>query len=96
MSHDSHSENDKQSEINKSKTSLGSSFWLVVILVILFISALNFVNVMSKETGEKKEPQKTEAPAAAGKDEKSTPSANQIPNIDSGGHKMSGDTSAGR
>lgn len=96
MSHDSHSANDKQSEINKSKTSLGSSFWLVVILVVLFISALNFVNVMGNEEGEKKEPQKTEAPAAKGRDEKHTPTENQIPNVDSGGAKMSGDTAAGR
>jgi len=95
MSHDPHSGHNKQSDINQSKTSLGSSFWLVVIIVVLFIAALNFVNVISNSE-EKKEPQKAEAPAAAGKDEKNTPVANQIPNVDSGSHKMSSDSAVGK
>src|SRR5690242_3574437 len=39
--HDSHS----SGEI-KSKTAFKSSFWFVIILVGLFIAALNFINVM--------------------------------------------------
>lgn len=51
MAHETH--NDAHSERSKSKVSFQSSFWLVVILVGLFIAALNFINVMGHhEEGE--------------------------------------------
>jgi hypothetical protein len=46
MSHGTH--NDTISERTKSQVSFQSSFWLIVILVGLFIAALNFINVMGK------------------------------------------------
>ena len=57
MAHETH--NDANSERNKSIVSFKSSFWLVVILVGLFIAALNFVNVM----GEHKEGHEAKAEA---------------------------------
>lgn len=49
MSHDSHS---TPSEANSKPTfSFGSAFWLVVILVGLFVAAVNFVSVMSHDDG---------------------------------------------
>jgi len=79
MSHDTHTGHDKETERRKSKTSLSSSFWFIVILVVLFVSALNFVNVMSNDDeGEKKETSKTEAPAAT-ENNKSTPVEKQTP-----------------
>lgn len=63
----------------KSVISFSSSFWLVIILVFLFIGAINFVQVVSNSgeeekpknetnvkaagTGEKEQPKKAEAPA---------------------------------
>jgi hypothetical protein len=53
---DTHHENHGQDERTKSKTSFQSSFWFVIILVGLFIAAINFVNVMGKSgEGEKSE-----------------------------------------
>ncbi len=57
MAHETH--NDASSEKNKSIVSFKSSFWLVVILVGLFIAALNFIKVMGEHEGGKVE--KTEA-----------------------------------
>ena len=91
MSNDTHQHDPKQSEITKSKVSFSSSFWFIVILIVLFVSALNFVNVMSNSKEEKAEPQKTEEPAASGKDEKVTPVENQVPNTN-GTNQMSSDT----
>lgn len=34
----------------RSKSSMSASFWFVIILVGLFIAALNFINVMGNET----------------------------------------------
>ena len=45
-----HHDADHSSEI-KSKTAFKSSFWFVIILVGLFIAALNFINVMGHEEG---------------------------------------------
>lgn len=49
MAHGTH--NDAHSERSKSTVSFQSSFWLVVILVGLFIAALNFINVMGHHEG---------------------------------------------
>lgn len=49
MAHGTH--NDAHSERSKSKVSFKSSFWLVVILVGLFIAALNFISAMSHHEG---------------------------------------------
>jgi len=69
MSQDTHTGNSKETEIKKSKTSYSSSFWFIIILIVLFVSAINFVKVMSNsDEGEKKEQQKTESPAVTGKD----------------------------
>lgn len=58
MAHETH--NNAPSEQSKSIVSFRSSFWLVVILVGLFISALNFIKVMGG-AHEGKEGEKTEA-----------------------------------
>ncbi len=56
---DIHHENPRQADRGKSKTSFQSSFWFVIILVGLFIAAINFVHVMGKsEEGEKSEASK--------------------------------------
>jgi len=55
MAHETHTEGAEK----KSVISFRSSFWLVIILALLFIAALNFINVMGKSEGEGKE--KTEA-----------------------------------
>ena len=47
-----HHEGETASEI-KSKTAFISSFWFVIILVGLFIAALNFINVMGSDQGHK-------------------------------------------
>ncbi len=48
MSHDTHH---GQTAENKAKISFGNSFWLVIILVGLFIAALNFVQAESGSEG---------------------------------------------
>ncbi len=62
---EAHHEDHGQVERAKSKTSFQSSFWFVIILVGLFIAALNFVNVASHEKGEEAEKgeMKAETPA---------------------------------
>ena len=47
----------------QSKVSMNSSFWLVVILVCLFIAALNFIEVMG-HSEEGKEGERTESAEA--------------------------------
>lgn len=64
-----HGHNGHEADRARSKSSFQSSFWFVIILVGLFIAALNFVNVMSKGEGEKGEA-KTEAAATASEGEK--------------------------
>ncbi len=58
MAHETH--NDANSERNKSIVSFKSSFWLVVILVGLFVAALNFINVMKSEEGHEGKAEATE------------------------------------
>ena len=59
MSHDTHSGHSKE---NKTIISFKNSFWLIIILVGLFIAALNFVQAESgAEEGEGHEGAKTEA-----------------------------------
>lgn len=48
MSHDTH----QHTEAKGPKTPLVSAFWFVLVLVFLFIAAVNFVNVMSHDEGE--------------------------------------------
>jgi hypothetical protein len=49
--HGTHHHHDSHSDEVKSKTAFKSSFWFVIILVGLFIAALNFINVMGSEEG---------------------------------------------
>lgn len=49
MSHDTHNAHSKE---NKTIISFKNSFWLVIILVGLFIAALNFIQVESAHGGE--------------------------------------------
>ena len=49
--HGTHHHHDSHSDEIKSKTAFKSSFWFVIILVGLFIAALNFINVMGSEEG---------------------------------------------
>ena len=74
MSHDTHQSGTE----NKSKMAFNASFWFILILVFVFIAAVNFVNVMSKEGGE--EP-KTEAHEGGSKaeGEKKAESATEAP-----------------
>jgi len=51
MSHDTH--NSGSSEQTKSKVSFSSSFWLAIIIVGLFVAALNFIQAESKGEGDK-------------------------------------------
>jgi hypothetical protein len=48
MAHETHHETSHGTE-KTSKTSSGASFWFVLILVGLFIAAVNFVNVTGSE-----------------------------------------------
>ena len=68
MSHETHHTTHNHPE-NKPTTSFRSSFWFVIILVGLFIAALNFVNIMGNDNGEgneiKMEPKPVEAPRDA-------------------------------
>ena len=64
MAHETH--NDSNSEQSKSIVSFKSSFWLVVILVGLFIAALNFIKVMGNhEEGKGEKAETTEMHGAA-------------------------------
>ena len=59
MAHETH--NGEKAEKAKSLISFKSSFWLVVILVGLFIAALNFIKVMgTSEEGKGKKGESTE------------------------------------
>lgn len=49
MSHETN--NDANSERTKSKVSFTASFWLIIILVGLFVAALNFIPAMSSKEG---------------------------------------------
>lgn len=63
--HHHHPHNDSQ----KSKSSFTASFWLVIILVGLFIAALNFIEVMSHDDeghGAQATHEAIHAPEAAG------------------------------
>lgn len=44
--HGTHHHDDENNNEIKSKTAFRSSFWFVLILVGLFIAALNFINIM--------------------------------------------------
>ncbi len=58
MSHDTHQE---QPAENKSIVSFKNSFWLVIILVFLFVGALNFIQAESAgEEGKSEGKEKTE------------------------------------
>lgn len=70
MSHDTH----QHTEAKGPKTPLGSAFWFVLVLVLLFIGAVNFVNVMSHDEGEGHEATTHEA-AATGHEEHATEAA---------------------
>lgn len=48
MSHDTHHGHSTE---NKAKISFGNGFWLVIILVGLFVAALNFIQVESAGEG---------------------------------------------
>ena len=68
MAHETHSETNPARE--KSKVSFVSSFWLVVILVGLFIGALNFIPAMSeKEEGKVEKKEATEEMAKPASEE---------------------------
>jgi len=60
MSHEEHQDTHHTSENAKSKVAMRSSFWFVIILVGLFIAALNFINVMGSESEEGGKTEKTE------------------------------------
>jgi len=52
MAHEAHHDSHHTgNESNKTQTSSRASFWFVVILVGLFIAAVNFVTVMSHDDG---------------------------------------------
>ena len=62
--HDEHHQEGPQIDIKKSKSAFSASFWFVLILALLFIAALNFVNVMSEpEEGHGGHEAHTEAPS---------------------------------
>jgi hypothetical protein len=69
MSHDTH----QHITENKPRTGLTASFWFVIILVGLFIAAVNFVSVMSQsEEGEGAKKEATHEGAAKAEGEKAT------------------------
>lgn len=75
MAHETH--NGVSADRAKSTVSFKSSFWLVVILVGLFIAALNFIKVMGG-SHEGKEGEKTETfenKAEGAKESEGTPAA---------------------
>ena len=47
MAHDTTHGNAPQSNENKPKMALNSAFWFVLILALVFIAAVNFVDIMS-------------------------------------------------
>jgi hypothetical protein len=51
---------------NKVAVSFGASFWVVIILVGVFICAINFVKVMSSESGEDTKTEITKPASEAG------------------------------
>ena len=69
MGHDTNHGNSKE---NKTIISFKNSFWLVIIIVGLFIAALNFIKAESDggEEGEGKENTEMKAPAAGENSEK--------------------------
>lgn len=80
MSHDTHQE---QSTKNKTIVSFKNSFWLVIILVFLFIGALNFVQAESHgeegkaEPKEKMEMNGMKEPASEKNEAKAQPNAEE-------------------
>jgi hypothetical protein len=65
MSHEAHQDTHHVSDNSKSKIAFKSSFWFVIILVGLFIAALNFIGAMSSgEEGGKAEKTETAVPEA--------------------------------
>src|ERR1700753_1666446 len=64
MSHGTHHEEGKEKK--KSILSFRSSFWFVIILVFLFIAALNFINAESSDEEGGKQAEKTEVKQTAG------------------------------
>ena len=68
MSHDTHHDTPKE---NKTIISFKNSFWLVVIIVGLFVAALNFVQAESHgEEGKEGGKEKTEMKAEGAKETK--------------------------
>lgn len=51
MAHEAHHDSHHAQADTKPTTSSTASFWFVIILVGLFIAAVNFVSVMSHDTG---------------------------------------------
>ncbi|MBS1772204.1 MAG: hypothetical protein JST82_05045 [Bacteroidetes bacterium] len=50
MAHETHHDNN-HSKGDNPQTSFRSSFWFVLLLVLVFIAAVNFVNVMGHDEG---------------------------------------------
>ncbi len=76
MSHETHT--DANTETTKTQISFSSSFWLVVILVGLFVAALNFIPAMSEKEGHGEKTEATsekhgEQPAAEHKEMQEQP-----------------------
>ncbi|MEI8279867.1 MAG: hypothetical protein WCG87_08880 [Bacteroidota bacterium] len=64
-------ETQQHSTENKPRTALTSSFWFVIVLVGLFIAAVNFVKVMSNSEEEGTKTEATHEGAAKAEGEKS-------------------------
>lgn len=81
MSHNTH---DHSAE-NKTIMPFKSSFWLVIIIVGLFIAALNFIKVEGSDEGEAKgeQTEKAENKAIAAPEEKSSEQAKSIQPVES-------------
>lgn len=62
MSHESNQENSEQT---RSVISFKNGFWLVIILVFLFIGAINFVQSQSSEEGSSEHKEKSEMKSGA-------------------------------
>ena len=75
MSHDT---NHGTSKENKTIISFKNSFWLVIIIVGLFVAALNFVKAESGP-GEEKEKEATEMKAGGEASEKTEQKAEEAP-----------------
>jgi len=73
MSHDTH----EQHKENKTIISFKNSFWLVIIILGLFIAALNFIKAESSDEGEGKE--KTEAKVENGQSGEKTEQKAEAP-----------------